>query len=150
MYGFGRGVWYQFTPPFNGEMVVDTLGSLFKPAFATYSGSCGSLTEIGCNDAAVGTAGPVTNSVAAGVTYYILAGSYSNVVGGYTNDTLVLHLTFTPQSPVILPPVLDSNRFLFSFPTISGQTYVVEYRISLGTETGFPFKRIPAMAAPKP
>jgi len=56
MYGFGRGVWYQFTPPNDGEMVVDTFGSLFKPVFATYSGGCGSLTQIGCNDAVVGAA----------------------------------------------------------------------------------------------
>jgi hypothetical protein len=125
MSGVGNGVWYQFTPASDGGMVVDTFGSSFRPAFATYSGSCGSLSEIGCNDATVGTAAAVSNSVTAGVSYYILA-------GGYTTGTLVLHLAFTPAprppAPVIFAPVLDSNRFLFSFATVTGLTYVVEYK----------------------
>ena len=46
MSGFGNGVWYEFIPPTDGGMVVDTFGSSFKTAFATYAGSCGSLTEV--------------------------------------------------------------------------------------------------------
>ena len=132
MGGFGRGLWYQFTAPSDGEMVVDTFGSSFKPSFETYVGSCGSLTGIGCNDATIGTAAPVTNSVTAGMTYYILAGGYTNVAGA-SSGTLVLHLAFTPAPgpPKILTPVLDSNRFLFSFATAIGKTYIVEYKNQL-------------------
>lgn len=133
MSGFGSGVWYEFTPPLNGKMVVDTLGSSFKPAFGIYSGSCGSLTVIGCNDATVGTAAPVTNSVTAGASYYILA-------GGYTTGTLVLHLNFTPQAPVVLSPMLHSNLFLFSFGTVPGPAYVTEYKNQLTDENWIPLQ----------
>lgn len=134
MSGFGHGVWYEFTPPTDGEMVVDTFGSSFKPAFATYSGSCGSLTYIGCNDATVGTTAPVTNSVTAGISYYILA-------GGYTYGNLVLHLQFTTvPPPVILPPVLNSNGVLLSYSTIDGRTYVVEYKNQLAEENWIPLQ----------
>ena len=142
MSGFGSGVWYQFTPPYNGEMVVDTFGSSFKPAFGTFSGSCGSLTEIGCNDSVVYTAAPVTNSVTAGASYYILAGGYSNVAGGSPTGTLVLHLSFTPapSPPNITAPVINSNGFLFSYSTISGQSYVVEYKDQLTNGNWIPLQ----------
>src|SRR5204863_843642 len=37
MFGF-RGVWYEFTAPFDGAMLVDTFGSSFKAGVSTYVG----------------------------------------------------------------------------------------------------------------
>jgi hypothetical protein len=142
MFGFGNGVWYEFTPPSNGGMVVDTFGSSFKTAFATYFGSCGALTPIGCNDSVTGAAAAVSNSVTAGQTYYILAGGYTNVASSYPTGTLVLHLTFVPPPgpPLLTAQPIISNRFTFSFPTVNGQTYIVESKTQLTDENWTPLQ----------
>ena len=95
---FGNGVWYQFTPPAGGLMIVDTFGSDFDTGLAVYTGSCGSLTEAACNDDTDGVTSQITLPVAAGVTYYILAGGYSAHVGN-----LVLHLAF------LTPPLITTQ-----------------------------------------
>ena len=95
---FGNGVWYQFTPPAGGLMIVDTFGSDFDTGLAVYTGSCGSLTEADCNDDTDGVTSQITLPVAAGVTYYILAGGYSAHVGN-----LVLHLAF------LTPPLITTQ-----------------------------------------
>src|SRR5439155_6365531 len=46
----GKGVWYQYTPGTDGAIVVDTLGSSFDTVLAVYTGACGSLTQVACND----------------------------------------------------------------------------------------------------
>ncbi len=75
--GFGNGVWYQFTPPVDGQMVVDTFGSDFDTGLAVYTGSCGALTEVACNDdAGGGVTSQVMVPATAGATYYLLAGGY--------------------------------------------------------------------------
>ena len=45
--GFGHGVWYQFTAPVAGLLIVDTFGSDFDTGLAIYTGSCDALTEAG-------------------------------------------------------------------------------------------------------
>ena len=97
--GFGNGVWYQFTAPVSGQLTVDTFGSDFDTGLAVYTGSCGSLTEIACNDDAGGDTSQVTLLTTAGTTYSILAGGYSAHTGN-----LVLHLNhLTPPAFAIQP-----------------------------------------------
>ncbi len=47
---FQEDVWYTFTAPCDGLMSIDTCGSNFDTVLAVYTGSCGSLTQVGCND----------------------------------------------------------------------------------------------------
>ena len=50
-YGSGPDVWYSFTVPASGNFLIQTqAGSLTDLAMAVYSGSCGSLSEITCDD----------------------------------------------------------------------------------------------------
>jgi hypothetical protein len=89
---FGNGVWYKYTPPSNGQIVVDTIGSDFDTGLAFFTGTCGSLTQVACDDnAGSNSTSALTNSVAVGTTYYILAGGRNGLVGN-----LVLHLAFAP------------------------------------------------------
>src|SRR5438445_408884 len=44
-----RGVWFTYTPNFNGVAVVSTCGSDFSTALAVYTGNCGDLTEVACD-----------------------------------------------------------------------------------------------------
>jgi len=97
--GFGNGVWYQFTPVYNGQVVVDTFGSDFDTGLALYAGTCGALTEVACNDDTGGLTSQITTSVSAGTTYYILAGGYS----GYTGH-LLIHLALTAPPVIVTQP----------------------------------------------
>src|ERR1035437_10190869 len=85
--GFGNGVWYQFTAPVNGLLIVDTFGSDFDTGLAIYTGSCDALTEAACNDDTTGVNSQVTMPATGGTTYSILVGGYSAHAAN-----LVLHL----------------------------------------------------------
>jgi hypothetical protein len=77
-------------------VVVDTIGSGFDTGLGVYTGACGSLTQLACDDDSGGNlTSRITNSVTAGATYHYLAGGYGGASG-----TLVFHLNFTPASSV--------------------------------------------------
>ena len=105
--GFGRGVWYVFTPTGNGSLVVDTIGSGFDTGLGIYTGNCGAQTQVGCNDdGGGGVASKITLTASNGVSYFILAGGY-----GAASGNLTLHLSFTPtQAPpaIVTPPANQS------------------------------------------
>ena len=89
--GFGNGVWYKYTPASSGRIVVDTMGSDFDTGLAIYTGTCGSLTQVACDDDNGGNrTSLITSSVTAGTTYCILAGGHNGLTGN-----LVFHLAFT-------------------------------------------------------
>ena len=67
--GFHTG-WYQLTAPADGDLTVDT-DTYFNTILAVWTGTSGSLTEVGCNDDAHGTQARVTVPVTAGSTYII-------------------------------------------------------------------------------
>jgi alpha-tubulin suppressor-like RCC1 family protein len=107
--GFGHGVWYQFTSPIAGLLIVDTFGSDFDTGLAIYTGTCDTLTEVACNDDTGGVTSQVITPTAAGATYSILAGGYESDAGN-----LVLHLNyFTPPAFAVQPTntsvVVSSN-----------------------------------------
>ena len=107
--GFGHGVWYEFTAPVAGLLIVDTFGSDFDTGLALYTGSCDSLTEIACNDDFGGVTSQVTVPTTAGTTYFILAGGYASDAGN-----LVLHLNYLtppafPVQPTNTAVVVSSN-----------------------------------------
>jgi len=91
---FTNAVWYQFTPPGNGEMQLSTAGSSFPAAMAVYTGTCDALTQAACNTNAVAVTG--------GVNYHILIGASANVSG---NLVFTLSLSTTNSGP---PYILSS------------------------------------------
>ncbi len=111
--GFGHGVWYQFTAPVAGRLIVDTFGSDFDTGLAIYTGSSDALTEVACDDDTDGVTSQVIIPTAAGTTYFILVGGYGSDAGN-----LVLHLTHqTPPAFAVEPAnqsVVISNTANFS------------------------------------
>lgn len=109
---FGAGVWFKFTPPQAGQVTVSLCGSSFDTVLAVYTGTCGGLTEIACNDD-LGPSCPLAlqSSVqftgTAGTTYYVLGGGY-----GGSGGMLQATATFpAPPSIRITPLTLTfSNR----------------------------------------
>jgi hypothetical protein len=76
-------------------LVVDTFGSSFDTVLGIYTGTCGSLTPINCNDDSSGTLqSSVSNSVTGSTSYYILAGGWYAA-----NGALVLHVKFVSNAP---------------------------------------------------
>jgi alpha-tubulin suppressor-like RCC1 family protein len=116
--GFGHGVWYQFTAPVTGQLIVDTFGSDFDTGLAIYTGSCDALAEVACNDDTGGVTSQVTIPTTAGTTYLIIAGGYGSDAGN-----LVLHLNhLTPPAFSVQPTnesVVISNTASFS-ATLTG------------------------------
>lgn len=80
-------VWYSFSLPNGGSLVLSTSGSNFKygvvdsmdTKIAVYTGaSIGTLTQIACNDDNTSLAGELTLSVSTGTTYYVLVGAVNS------------------------------------------------------------------------
>ena len=126
-FAVGSGVWYQYTPATNGVMIVDTFGSTFDTALGIFTGTCGSLTQVACNDDANGGTTDSRTAVlaAAGTTYYILAGGFQGA-----NGKLVLHLVFTTNTV--------ANDLCGGALVISGSNYTNTQSTLNATLTGDP------------
>ena len=103
-------VWYGFTPAINSTYTVDTLGSDFDTVLSVYSGQCGALTPVACNDNAAGAAAPapslVTFTAQAGTTYLIEVSSKGvsgqlNLRIGYPGITSVEYRKGPDRKPAL-------------------------------------------------
>lgn len=80
----GRDVWYRFVPPCNSTLTLDTCGSGFNTTLSVWTGGCGSLSVIACNDNS-GANGSCPNGlwsyismpVTAGTEYFIRIAGFS-------------------------------------------------------------------------
>jgi hypothetical protein len=98
-----NSVWYRFTAPSDGTVVANTTGSDYDTALAAYTGTCGALTAVACNDDANGTLqSQVAFPVTGGTTYLLEPTHYFlDATGG----TLHFALAFTPAPPTPTPTV---------------------------------------------
>jgi hypothetical protein len=92
-------VWYRYTPPTTGMVRLSTLGSSYDTILTVYTGTRGSLTQVGCNDQVTGTiTSLLTLRMTAGTTYHIMLGGDFGSVGD---------LRFSAQDVTGLVPVND-------------------------------------------
>lgn len=66
-----RTVWYQLDVPFSGRITLDTFSSAYDTVIGVYSGVCGDLKILKCDDDTNGFASETTIAVSAGESYYI-------------------------------------------------------------------------------
>jgi hypothetical protein len=103
---FGKGVWFTYTPPANGAVVVSTCGSSFDTVLQVYAGPlCRIMTEVpgACND----DDGPVCSgkeasllfTASANTAYQILAGGYGGASG-----SLRIEVDFFTAPQITQPP----------------------------------------------
>lgn len=93
------GVWYTFTGDGNNNMITVQNVSL-DTEMALFTGSCGSLTSVGCLDASGASDPEIYDFVAAfGVTYYLYIGYFGS--GTTTGD-------FTVSRECFPPPINDA------------------------------------------
>jgi hypothetical protein len=81
-------VWYKYRPATSGTFTVTTCDSVaptFDTVLSAYSGTCGALTQLACNDDVCGLRSTITvpNAVA-NQTYYIRVAGYNNQTGNFS------------------------------------------------------------------
>lgn len=81
-------IWYSYVAPGPGTLTVTTCnggGTAGYDAFmAAFSGTCGSLTQVACNDDTCSLSPELTFQVTTGTTYYIAVGGYNTNQGSFT------------------------------------------------------------------
>ena len=94
-------LWYTMTAPNDGILTVDTCGSDYDTVLSAYSGTCGALSAVACdddvgaNDATCGsTQSRISVAVFAGQPYMIEVTQFNTPHGG----NLVLHASIGPRS----------------------------------------------------
>lgn len=114
--GVSNTVWYAFTPCGNGTISINTIGSNYDTVLSVFTGSCGSATQVACNDDIVSgnLQSQLTNvAVSAGVTYLIKVADYGSPGGG----NLDLNFSYAASAPgndlcanaVVIPNGLTFN-----------------------------------------
>ncbi|HEY7546091.1 MAG TPA: sialidase family protein [Blastocatellia bacterium] len=67
-----HSVWYRFTPSVNTVYGLDSFGSNFDTVLSVYTGACGSLAQVACDDdSGPGNSSLLTFTASAGQTYLI-------------------------------------------------------------------------------
>ena len=77
--GAAATVWYSFAPSADGRYIFSTEGSDYDTVLNLYSGSPGNLSLIACNDDFNTVQAVLADSLTAGTTYYISAGTCCGV-----------------------------------------------------------------------
>jgi hypothetical protein len=108
--GLANAVWYQFTAPGNGYLVIDTSASDYNASVALYTGACGALAQYAC--------GVNSTFLPAGQSVYIIVGAIGNVSG-----KLVFRSTFTTSNSG--PPYVVSSPTNTSAPAGQQATFSV-------------------------
>jgi hypothetical protein len=85
-YGFHHSVWFTYTAPADGVLTATTAGSGYDTVLSAFTGSRGSLSQVGCNDDAAGTPqSRVEFTVVRGTRYHFMVSAYrSGAVGSLT------------------------------------------------------------------
>ncbi len=79
---FTNDIWYEFTALSNGTLTVSTCGqSDFDTIIAAYTGACGSLNLVTCDDQGCESQSIMTFAVTAGLSYLLRVGGWNNQTG---------------------------------------------------------------------
>ena len=118
----GGDVWFQVTVPASGQLVFDTnTGVMTDGGMAIYSGTCGALTLIACNDdgSANGLMPMISStSLTPGATIWIRVWEYGND----NNGTFDLCVTEPPPAPTntscqTMQPICSDTPITFTAAT---------------------------------
>jgi hypothetical protein len=88
-----NSVWYSFTPPAGGVVGLSTAGSSYDTVVTAFTGSCGTLAPVACNDdTGGGRQSAVAFTATGGTTYLIEVTDFSAPGGGTLRFSLVFTL----------------------------------------------------------
>jgi hypothetical protein len=89
----GADLWYSHTAAATGDLRVTTCGSSYDSALEVFTGGCGALTSIACNDDVCAMQAQIVFSATAGTSYLIRVGGWNGAMG---LGTLVLEVPPPP------------------------------------------------------
>jgi hypothetical protein len=91
-----NSVWYRLTAPGDGTLIASTAGSNYDTVLAAYTGACGRLGPVACNDDDGGSIqSTIVFPVSAGTNYLLEVTNFGGPGGG----TLHVSVDFTPAMP---------------------------------------------------
>jgi hypothetical protein len=137
-----KSVWYRFTAPVSGTLLLDTLGSAYDTILSVWMGGCAALTPHGCNDDAPGTtASALSVPVAKGVTYHIRSSAYQGDGGSMQFSLQLLgdsaHVPdgrFTPGTPLRVDKAAGGQvRLTWSASCLETDTDYAVYEGQIGS-----------------
>jgi hypothetical protein len=127
----GNDVWFSYTAQASGTLTVSTCNlSGYDTALQMFSGSCGSLSSIVCNDDSCSLQSTVSATVSAG-TYYIRVGGYSGATGSFSLD---VSGPSAPPSPPAAPSGLGASA-------VGSSQVDLSWSDNASNETGFEVER---------
>jgi hypothetical protein len=142
----GSSVWWRWTAPAGGLVVLTTNGSTFDTVLAVYTGSAvNTLSPIASNDdTGTDRTSALTFTAVAGTTYWIAVDGYGGATGAITltlanvnADLALTGLTVTPTS--VTAPAFTGCSFnlVNNGPALlSANNVLVEYYLSANTTFG--------------
>lgn len=120
---FDRDFWCAFTAPCTGTATFSTCSmTTGDPVMAVYSGTCGALTQLGCNDDSCGARSQLTGiAVTAGSTYYVRLDTFGSTAT-LTNFALTISVAGSGNADecgCAGPLVLGANAVSTTGSTVS-------------------------------
>lgn len=113
--GNGNDVWFRYTAVTNSSLQVDTCaGTSFDTVAAVFTGACGSLTQVACNDDSCGQQSAMSIGIIAGTTYLISVGGHAGATG---SGTLTLATSGPGSGPDV---VLSDSASVTNYGAING------------------------------
>ena len=75
-------VWFSYTASSDSPLTIDLSGSSYDTGAAVWTGECGALTQVGCNDdGGDGLTSRLSFTASAGTTYYLQVGGWNGASG---------------------------------------------------------------------
>ena len=126
--------WFRFVAPMDGVVDVATIGGNYDTVLGLFTGDCGALTQVDCNDDVSPTVyqSRLVQMVTAGTTCTVLVTNYKDdlpiarahdriraaVSGGRRREQVAQHRPVRPSClrydpPAVLPPPTDRPRAAF-------------------------------------
>jgi hypothetical protein len=131
----GKSLWWSWTAPASGTVIIDTFGSSFNTILGVYTGgSVASLSRVASNDNAGGTSqSRVSFSAVAGRTYQIAVDGYNGASG---NITLRIHMSAKQPTNVAASDGAFTDRVAVTWSAAIGATSYEVWRNTKSSTKG--------------
>ena len=126
-----RTVWYRLVAPYSGTVSLETFSSGYDTVLGVYSGVCGALTPVRCDDDSNGFSSSSIVPVSGGEVYYIEVADWRPGIPATQNASLLNLSAF-------LNPVVSLWEQIDAFPAISRHStvsYGTDFYV-IGGQTG--------------
>ncbi|MCB9883728.1 MAG: hypothetical protein H6834_18205 [Planctomycetes bacterium] len=105
----GPDLWFVYMPTCNSQATFDTCGSSYDTSLEAFSGTCGSLLSVVCNDDNCGLQSSITIPVTMGAPLYVRVGGYRGATGTFTLNVTCTSPSMNDECASAIPVTIGSN-----------------------------------------